>query len=223
MTFLFLLIVVAVMPALAAVSYRNIKTIESEETDLRLAKTPVYIQSMIMQGGMALLAYQVSIKEDYNLSIKVGLNVYSLIASIFFLITALGVAYLSQKFADKKNESTLKYLLPENNKERMIWVLAVVVAAFCEEYIYRGVLFQLLLTHTEGKIWVSVLLSAIVFGFGHGTQGEKAIVQIIPFAIGFHVLAILSGGLLLPMIVHFIYNISVELFFGKKIIGQQRP
>ena len=223
MTLLFLLIVVVGMPLLASISYKNIKTLEAEETDLKLAKTPVYIQSMIMQGGMALLAYQVCIKEEYKISLKAGFNTYSIIAACIFLITSLGFAYFSQKFTDKKNESTLKYLLPENNKERLMWVLAVVVAAFCEEYIYRGVLYHVLLTHTEGRIWASVLLSAVVFGFGHGTQGEKAIIQIIPFAIGFHIIAILSNGLLLPMIVHFIYNISVELLFGRKIIGQQHP
>ena len=223
MTLLFLLIVVAGMPLLAAISYRNIKTLEAEETDLKLAKTPVYLQSIIMQGGMALLAYQVCIKEEYKISFKAGLNTYSFIGACIFLASSLGFAWISQKFMGKKNESTLKYLLPENNKERLMWVLAVIVAAFCEEYIYRGVLYQVLLTHTEGKIWASILLSAIVFGFGHGTQGEKAIIQIIPFAIGFHVLVILSDGLMIPMIVHFVYNISVELLFGRKIIGQQHP
>jgi membrane protease YdiL (CAAX protease family) len=83
-------------------------------------------------------------------------------------------------------------------------------------------LFQLLSIQTEGKIWAAIVLSAIVFGFGHGTQGEKAILQIIPFAIGFHLLAYISKGLLLPMIVHFIYNISIDLLFGKKIISQQQ-
>jgi membrane protease YdiL (CAAX protease family) len=223
MTLLFLLIVVVGMPLLAAISYRNIKTLEAEETDLKLAKTPVYVQSMIMQGGMTLLAYQVCMKEEYTISFKAGFNTYSIMAACIFLLTSLGFAYFSQKFTDKKNESTLKYLLPENNKERLMWVLAVVVAAFCEEYIYRGVLYQILLLHTDGKIWASVLLSAVVFGFGHGTQGEKAIIQIIPFAIGFHIIAILSNGLLLPMIIHFLYNISVELLFGRRIIGQRRP
>jgi membrane protease YdiL (CAAX protease family) len=64
---------------------------------------------------------------------------------------------------------------------------------------------------------LAALLSAIVFGFGHGTQGEKAILQIIRFALGFHALVYLSNGLLLPMIAHFVYNISVEYFFGRKI------
>ena len=85
------------------------------------------------------------------------------------------------------------------------------------EYVYRGTLFQLMMLQTNG-IWIAAaLLSCIVFAFGHGTQGQKAILQIIPFALGFHALVYISGGLLLPMIAHFIYNIMVELLFGRKI------
>ena len=221
-TILFLLIIVAAMPLMAAVSYRNIKTLEAEDSELKLSKAPIYFQSMIMQAGIALLAWQVSKKENFTISLGWNLSWYGIAASIIFLISALTLAYFSQKRKENTKEGTLQYLLPENGKERILWVLAVIVAAICEEYMYRGVLYQVLLQQTDGKIWASVLLSAIVFGFGHGTQGEKAIIQIIPFAIGFHLLALLSGGLLVPLIVHFIYNISVDLLFGKKIT-QRHP
>ena len=218
MTLLFMLIIIAGMPLLAAISYRNIKTLESQETDLQLSKAPIYFQSMVMQGGISWMAYYVAGKEGFHISLNGVYSFYTIGASMLFLTIALSFAFFAQRFKDKNKESTLQYLLPQNNRERILWIIAVVVAAFCEEYMYRGVLYQLMLIQTEGKIWAAVLLSAIIFGFGHGTQGERAILQIIPFAIGFHVLAILSDGLLLPMIVHFIYNICVELFFGKKII-----
>jgi membrane protease YdiL (CAAX protease family) len=217
MTLLFMLIIIAGMPLLAAISYRNIKTLESQETDLQLSKAPIYFQSMVMQAGVCWLAYYVAKQEGIHISLSGVYSFYTIGASVLFLTIALSFAFFAQRFKDKNKESTLQYLLPQNSRERLLWILAVIVAAFCEEYMYRGVLYQLMLIHTEGKIWAAVLLSAIIFGFGHGTQGEKAILQIIPFAIGFHVLAIFSGGLLLPMIVHFIYNISVELLFGKKI------
>jgi membrane protease YdiL (CAAX protease family) len=220
MTLLFMLIIIAGMPLLAAISYRNIKTLESEETDLQLSKAPIYIQSMVMQAGICWLAYYVAKQEGFHISLGGIYSFYTIVAAVSFLAITLCFAYFGQRFKDKNNEGTLQYLLPQNSRERLLWILAVIVAAFCEEYMYRGVLYQLMLVHTEGKIWAAVLLSAVIFGFGHGTQGEKAIIQIIPFAIGFHILAIFSGGLLLPMIVHFIYNISVELFFGKKIIRQ---
>lgn len=217
MTLLFMLIIIAGMPLLAAISYRNIKTLESEEKNLQLSKAPIYFQSMVMQAGICWLAYFVAKQEGFQISLKGNYSFYTIGASVLFLIIALSFAFFAQRFKDKNKESTLQYLLPQNNRERLLWILAVIVAAFCEEYMYRGVLYQVMLIHTDGKIWAAVLLSAIIFGFGHGTQGEKAIIQIIPFAVGFHILAIFSEGLLLPMIVHFIYNFSVELFFIKKI------
>ncbi len=220
MTLLFMLIIIAGMPLLAAISYRNIKTLESEEKNLQLSKAPIYFQSMVMQAGICWLAYFVAKQEGFQISLKGNYSFYTIGASVLFLIIALSFAFFAQRFKDKNKESTLQYLLPQNSRERLLWILAVIVAAFCEEYMYRGVLYQLMLIHTDGKIWAAVLLSAVIFGFGHGTQGEKAIIQIIPFAVGFHILAILSDGLLLPMIVHFVYNISVELFFGNKIIRQ---
>ena len=220
MTLLFMLIIIAGMPLLAAISYRNIKTLESEEKNLQLSKAPIYFQSMVMQAGICWLAYFVAKQEGFQISLKGNYSFYTIGASVLFLIIALSFAFFAQRFKDKNKESTLQYLLPQNSRERLLWILAVIVAAFCEEYMYRGVLYQLMLVHTDGKIWVAVLLSAVIFGFGHGTQGEKAIIQIIPFAVGFHILAIFSDGLLLPMIVHFMYNISVELFFGNKIIRQ---
>jgi membrane protease YdiL (CAAX protease family) len=220
MTLLFMLIIIAGMPLLAAISYRNIKTLESQETNLQLSKAPIYFQSMVMQAGICWLAYFVAKQEGFQISLKGNYSFYTIGASVLFLIIALSFAFFAQRFKDKNKESTLQYLLPQNSRERLLWILAVIVAAFCEEYMYRGVLYQLMLVHTDGKIWAAVLLSAVIFGFGHGTQGEKAIIQIIPFAVGFHILAIFSDGLLLPMIVHFVYNISVELFFGNKIIRQ---
>lgn len=223
MTLFFLLLVVAAMPFLAALSYRNIKTLEAEESNLQLKKAPVYFQSMVMQAGLAFLAYRVTTIEGFRIAITAHISFGTIATSILFLAASLSLAYFSQRGKNQQEKTTLQYLLPENGTERILWVLAVVVAAFCEEYIYRGVLYEIVLHQTGGKIWITTLLAAIVFGFGHGTQGERAVLQIIPFAIGFHVLAIMSEGLLLPMAVHFIYNICVELFFGKKIRKQQHP
>ena len=183
MTLLFMLIIIAGMPLLAAISYRNIKTLESQETNLQLSKAPIYFQSMVMQASISWLAYYVAGKEGFHISLKGVYSFYTIGASVLFLTIALSFAFFAQRFKDKNKESTLQYLLPQNSRERLLWILAVIVAAFCEEYMYRGVLYQLMLVHTDGKIWVAVLLSAVIFGFGHGTQGEKAIIQIIPFSV----------------------------------------
>jgi membrane protease YdiL (CAAX protease family) len=217
MSLLFMIVIAAGLPFLTALSYRNIKKIEADYEGAVIAKIPVYLQSMAMQIGLTALAFYAAKNDDVSISLKGVFTIKSIGAAIGLVAVALTIAGLSQKFSTDKEESTLHHILPTNIAERLMWVAACVVAAICEEYIYRGVLFQIVMTYVN-SIWIlAALLSAIVFAFGHGTQGEKAIMQIIPFAIGFQFVAWISGGLLLPMIAHFVYNILVELLFGKKI------
>nr|WP_294906121.1 CPBP family intramembrane glutamic endopeptidase [uncultured Lacibacter sp.] len=217
MSLLFIIIVAAGLPFLTAQSYKNIRKMEAELEGAQIARIPVYLQSMLMQIILCVLAYFAARSEKIDILFKSNYTYTSIGAAVALIGIALGIAWISQKFSKENDESTLHHILPNNNMERLIWILACVVAAFCEEYIYRGVLFQMIMGYVENTWWLAAVLSAVVFAFGHGTQGEKAIIQIIPFAIGFQFLVYISGGLLLPMIAHFIYNILVELLFGDKI------
>jgi membrane protease YdiL (CAAX protease family) len=213
-----MIIIAAGLPFLTAQSYKNIRKMEAEMAGMQLAKIPVYLQSVVMQLVLCVLAFFAARSEEITISFKSEFTFQPVAAAAALIVLALLIAWLSQKFSKEKDDSsTLHHILPDTNLERIVWILACVVAAFCEEYIYRGVLFQMIGGYVENTWWIAAVLSAIVFAFGHGTQGEKAIIQIIPFAIGFQVLVYLSGGLLLPMIAHFIYNVLVELLFGDKI------
>lgn len=220
MTLFFLLLVVVAMPWLSFVSFKNIHALEAADATMRISKRSVYLQSVVMQTGLCIAAYFTAQSEGITINLSGLFNWKTILAGIAFLAVALTVAGWSQKNKSNK-ESTLRHILPENSTDRIFWIMAVLFAAFCEEYIYRGVLYQIMMQQTNESIYLSAIISAVVFSFGHGTQGEKAIVQIIPFALGFHLLVYLSGGLLIPMIVHFIYNTSVELFFGKNIRDSQ--
>ena len=215
-SFLFLLLVAAAMPYLSYLSYQSIRKLELDHTDLQVSKRSVYLQSAALQIGLSLLGYYCSRQESYTITLISTPDFKSIAAVVCFLSIALFIAVKARKNKEQ-DESTLRYILPENGLDRIYWMLTVLVAAFCEEYIYRGVLFQMLLAQTHNSFLFASLLSAVIFGFGHGTQGKKAILQIIPFALGFHILVYISKGLILPMMVHFIYNICVELFFGKQI------
>lgn len=216
MTLFFVVLVTAILPLLSALSYRNIRRMEAEwEEPLQLQKGPIYLQSIFMQGAVALIGYFVADYENLTIPLGSTFGPKQVLAALAFVGLALVLAWWSNKAKKAEEEpSTLKYILPDSGRDRLLWILAVVVAAFCEEYVYRGVLYQLLVQQTVGLTLLAALVSAIVFAFGHGTQGEKAIVQIIPFALGFHLLVYLSGGLLLAIIAHFVYNVAVELLFG---------
>lgn len=217
MSILFFIVIAAGLPFLSALSYKNIKSLEAQEMDVQLAKTPIYIQSMLLQFVLVALAFFAARVDEATITLSSKFTFLSIGASIAFLTVALGVAGFSQKFSKQKEEGTLHHLLPDTAADRVMWIIACIVAAFCEEYVYRGVLFYMMMQLTD-NIWIAAaLLSSIIFAFGHGTQGQKAIIQIIPFALGFHALVYVSGGLFLPMIVHFLYNVLVELLFGRKI------
>lgn len=217
MSLIFLIIVAAGLPFLSVISYKNLKQLEAAHEQLHINKAPLYLQSVALQVGLCVLAFFTARFEKKPVVLGSDFTAVPVIAAIGFITLALSIAYLSQRYSKEKEESTLHHLLPETMRDRVLWILACLVAAFCEEYIYRGVLFNLLMELT-GNGWIySAVICSIVFAFGHGTQGEKAIVQIIPFAIGFHVLVYLGNGLLLAMIAHFIYNVLVDLLFGKKI------
>lgn len=217
MSLLFLIIVAIGLPFLSALSYKNIKKLEEQQEDLQLAKTPIYLQAIVLQLVLFALAFFAAKFGNIKIEITSKITATSIIAAAVFLVLALSIAWASQKYATQKEESTLHHLLPDTTRDRIVWIIACAVAAFCEEYVYRGMLFQLMMLQTN-EIWIAAaVLSAIIFAFGHGTQGEKAILQIIPFALGFHLLVYFSGGLLIPMIVHFFYNVLVEILFGKQI------
>lgn len=223
MSLLFLIIVAIGLPFLSALSYKNIKKLEEQQEDLQLAKTPIYLQAMVLQLVLFAIAFFAAKFGNIKIEITSKITATSIIAAVVFLVLALSIAWASQKYATQKEESTLHHLLPDTGRDRIVWIIACIVAAFCEEYVYRGMLFQLMMLQTN-EIWIAAaVLSAIIFAFGHGTQGEKAIVQIIPFALGFHLLVYFSGGLLIPMIVHFFYNVLVELLFGEKIREDSKP
>jgi membrane protease YdiL (CAAX protease family) len=58
-----------------------------------------------------------------------------------------------------------------------ILIVAVMVAPFCEEVFFRSFLFQGL--RLRMSIWLAVVLSAIIFGIGHGDPGSLVLLVVI--------------------------------------------
>ncbi len=76
------------------------------------------------------------------------------------------------------------------------------VGPFAEEIFFRGLCYTLIRAHTG--VWVSVALSALLFGGSHLLSGNALGVVVLPL-VGGVVLALLyefSGSLLAPFILH---------------------
>lgn len=113
----------------------------------------------------------------------------------------------------RARERFVHLVSPRTPRERALWAGIALSAGVGEELAYRGVLFGILapLVGTPG----AVLLAAFAFAAGHLAQGWRAAPVVFVFAIGFHLLVLATGTLLVAMAVHAAYDLVAGLACGR--------
>ncbi|WP_338767162.1 CPBP family intramembrane glutamic endopeptidase [Massilia sp. METH4] len=133
-----------------------------------------------------------------------------LVCGAFLFIFAQGVWHGSSAARRKAIEPAfdrLVFLLPVTRRERRWWVALSLTAGICEEMLYRGYLLHLLDERTGlAGAW---LLSSLAFGFAHLYQGWKGIASATATGLLFGLLAIGTGGLVLPIVVHVLVDLQM--------------
>lgn len=118
----------------------------------------------------------------------------------------------------KRKLSTTPELLPRTSQELRLFLFMSLCAGICEEILFRGYLIwyigTILNTH------MAVLLSSVMFGFGHAYQGLKGIFIITPIGLIFAMLYLWSGSIWVPVILHIAID-SWSGLYGKKVFGDQ--
>ncbi|HEY5800331.1 MAG TPA: CPBP family intramembrane glutamic endopeptidase [Burkholderiaceae bacterium] len=111
----------------------------------------------------------------------------------------------------------MRYLLPVAAAERRWWVALSLSAGVCEEIVFRGLAQQLLHGQPHGAWHVSLslawLLGALLFGLCHVYQGPAGIAKTALAGLMFGLLAILTGSLLLPVLLHVLVDLGVLLIY----------
>ena len=92
-------------------------------------------------------------------------------------------------------------LAPVTGVEMLLFLVLSLSAGICEEFVFRGYLQQQF-ARMGTRIWVGVVLSALVFGCAHGYEGVAGILLITAYGAMFGVLAIYRRGLRTGMIAH---------------------
>lgn len=113
----------------------------------------------------------------------------------------------------------LRWMLPVTRVERLWWIAVSVTAGVTEEIVARGFLLSDL--HGGGAaspllhlpVTVAWIGSSLLFGFAHLYQGARGVLKTALGGLFMGALAILSGGLVLPIVVHALVDLQVLLLY----------
>ena len=137
--------------------------------------------------------------EDFLIDVGIALGFWlvalAILASLGYL---LGLAKAAQAGEAKK---LAEMLGPQSPVALTMFVLLSSVAGFIEEIIFRGYL-QRQFGALTGNIYLGLILSAIVFGLGHGYEGPRRMVLIAVFGMLFGLLTIWRRSLRPAMMAH---------------------
>ena len=108
---------------------------------------------------------------------------------------------------------SIAWFLPHDVQQRRWFVWLSITAGVCEEWILRGVVPHGLHARAGFSLTAALLISSMLFGWNHLYQGWAAIgsTALIGFALG--LLALLSGGLLLPILLHCALDLQIVIYF----------
>jgi len=86
-----------------------------------------------------------------------------------------------------------------------------VVAAFGEEFVYRGLLVKrlgIILGNNKSAMWIAAIISSLLFGLAHGYQGASGIISTGAVGLIFGAIFIKNkNGLWLTILTHGIYDV----------------
>ena len=115
----------------------------------------------------------------------------------------------------------LQFMLPVSDAERRWWWLVSITAGVCEELIFRGYLIRFFHGQLDGALSLSLtaawLLSSLAFGFGHVYQGAAGIVSTTIGGLLLGLLAILTGNLILPILLHVLLDLQTLWMYRPRI------
>jgi membrane protease YdiL (CAAX protease family) len=99
----------------------------------------------------------------------------------------------------------LEPLVPRTASELGTFMRMSVAAGICEEIFFRGFLIWYVSLFTP--LWAAMLISSLLFGFGHLYQGSQALLRIGLLGFILAGLYVFTGSLWVPIILHIAINV----------------
>jgi uncharacterized protein len=216
MTYVTLFLLLVVWPAM------SIAFVGDPTAALKLmADSPIllmYLPTMLFQWLMFLLILFTVHREGTGLK-GIGfkkIRLFDFILAIGFLFVAnltLSLLALVLSYFGLAIPGEIELLLPENNTERILWVMLSFTAGVCEEAAFRGYLLTRLRILGNRRSWIiPVIVASLVFGMGHTYQGLGGFILLTIYGAMFAVFYIKTKSIWPVIIAHFFQDFSA-LFF----------
>jgi membrane protease YdiL (CAAX protease family) len=126
---------------------------------------------------------------------------------VFILLQMTTVLRNPEKLEQVRQQSgELCGIAPQSPTERRAFFLVCLTAGICEEILCRGLLITVL-AQAVGT-WPAVVLSTAIFGLGHAYQGWKGIGKTAAAGLVLALLAVGSGSLYIPMLLHVVGDLT---------------
>ncbi len=169
---------------------------------------------LVQQGFFATLSLAVAHLERIELFPDPAIPPHALGLGALGLLGALAVMPRYWRRAVEQRTRLAYFFMPRTAGEKRLWAGLAVVAGIGEELTYRGVMYTLLLRLLGTPIGAAVL-AAVIFGVSHSVQGWASALATVAFGLAFQGLALVSGSLYLPMLVHVLYDLAAGLAYSR--------
>lgn len=221
---LFVIILVAV-PVLNVLVMNKLKaggdgqTQIGKRTRYMSSKLKAYIVTIVSLWVLTWIVWLVSSPRqmfyfDESMSLSVLVHVVVSILIVYMVVTTIVPLFLLRR-PQFRNEALAafkerQFILPIFRAEKTLFILVAVSVGICEEVIFRAFLVNYLhhdlisMSHLT-----SFIIASIIFGLGHFHQGVNGIVNATVFGLVMSYLFVMTGSLLLPIIVHIVYDLKI--------------
>jgi membrane protease YdiL (CAAX protease family) len=195
------------VPALALAGKRKL------DAGLRLPRVPLYIEGIVTQTVLLSVSFGIAALNGISLLVAPHPEPKHMALAGGMLLAAIAAMLVATRLGSDDTLDRIYMIVPATYGEKVFWIVVSAAAAFGEELTYRGVLFQLL----DGQLsnfWLSAAIGSILFAAAHVAQGWASAAVIAIFGLCFQVLARETGSLLLPVIIHFLYDVATGLYLS---------
>ncbi len=201
-TSIFLLWVCLFMPYFAWTTYRKVKS-----------GAPLPSMGRRFQSGILLLLLVGYTADNVSLSNGIELQFHPTLWSLIYglaIVIGLVVSVVRKRhqWPLEHRERIRKLYAPTNFAEYAWSIGAAICAGVCEEIAYRGVLYALAARLTR-DVGAAVVLCIVFFVLAHLPQGLRGAIGVAMLASIFHVIYLLSGSLLAPILMHALYDVCL--------------